>query len=203
MISWETGDKGVPIGREVAVWRFYSVTPAQYQLKDNTIVGVGIDLSLYPAEWLVVVNEQNNTAYLLAGADDATAAFNRFIGDCGTLSVRDSSTALDVFSLFVRLTGMDRFPSGVAADEMSLEIVALEDFRVRYARSKVRSTFAHWWNAIPASTRNSIERPGAIQINGGYEVRYFYYTNRQLLLRTALVRNDGTISDGTSRVLVR
>jgi len=68
------------------------------------------------------------------------------------------------------------FRTRVIGDDLKLESVALEDFRMRFPAQRRRAAFEQWWKKMPAEIKRKIGPPTARPTTAAYEVRYFLYT---------------------------
>jgi hypothetical protein len=182
------------LGAEVPNVSFYRVAPSSYQLKDNKVVSETVELDNY-SEWLVAIDRRNDETYSLEGSADPIAEFNRLAKDLH-FQVNDASAALDVFDFFLKTARGQQFRSQVVGDEMRLESVALEDFRLRFPTAKRRAAFSSWWAGVSASTKNALLPPTASPVKKGFEVRYSFYSQGNLSSRSLTVNSDGTVAEG-------
>ena len=200
VITLETRNLAHTIGAEVDVLCFYKVEPASYQLKDNKIVGQTVQLDNY-SEWLVVLALGSGAIYTLEGSVNPTAEFNRLVKDL-RLRVTDSDTALSIFNFFHVVTGKREWRPQVVGDEMQLESIALEDFRLRYPANERKVAFRHWWNGVSATIRTLLAPPKASPVKDHFEVQYFGYSEGSVSIRNVIINVDGTVAEGESKVLL-
>jgi hypothetical protein len=200
VISLET--KGLPraLGADVHVVSFYKVIPSSYQLEGNKVVGETIELDNY-REWLVAISRGNGVVYLLEGSTDPITEFNRFARDLH-LQVADQNAALGIFDFFLKVVRGQQFRSQVVTDEMKLESVALEDFRLRFPTAKRRARFSLWWAGVSESTKKALLPPKANPVKNGFNVQYFLYSQGNISSQNLTVNADGTVADGKPKVIV-
>jgi hypothetical protein len=201
VISLETTGLPHAIGTEVHLVSFYKVVPSSYQLEANKVVGETIEVDNY-REWLVAVNRRNDATYLLEGSTDPINEFNRFARDLH-LQVADANAALGIFDFFLKVVRGQEFRSRVVADEMKLESVALEDFRLRIPAAKRRAAFSSWWAGVSESTKKTLLPPIASPVKNGFYVQYFFYSQGNLSSQSLTVNSDGTIAEGKSKITVQ
>jgi len=198
VISLQTSRLRHALGSDVIVAIFYKVTPSIYQLDGNKVASETIELDA-EREWLVAVGP-GDEAYLLEGSDDAVGEFNRLVRDLH-LQVVDESGALSVFDFFLKVTKGQEGRAAVVPDDMKLESVALDDFRLRFPTIKREAAFRSWWARIPATKKQTIMPPKAIQAKNGFDVRYFLYRQGEVLGLSLPVKDDGTLGREESRVI--
>jgi hypothetical protein len=200
VISLETKALPRALGAEVLIVSFYKLVPSTYQLEGSKIVGETVELDNYK-EWLVAVSRRNDVIYLLEGSTDPVSEFNRFARDLH-LQVADPNAALGIFDFFLKAARGQQFRSHVVADEMKLESVALEDFRLRFPTSKRKAAFNSWWASVSDGTKKTLSPPKANPVKNGFEVRYFFYDLGNISSQTLTISTDGTVTEGKSKIIV-
>jgi len=200
VISLET--KGLPPapGAEVHIVNFYKVVPSSYQLQGNKVVGETIEVD-NNREWLVAVSRRNDAIYLLEGSTDPITEFNKFARDLH-LQVADANAALGIFDFFLKVARGQQFRSHVVADEMKLESVALEDFRLRFTTTKRRAAFSSWWVGVSESTKKALLPPKASPVKNGFDIQYFFYSQGNISSQNLTINADGTVAEGKSKIIV-
>jgi hypothetical protein len=200
VISMET--RGLPraVGAEVHIVTFYKVIPFGYQIEGDKVVGETIELDNY-SEWLVAVGSRNDVIYLLEGSSDPITGFNKLAKDLH-LQVADADGALGVFDFFLKVAHGQQFRSHVVADEMALESVALEDFRLRFPTAKRKTAFGSWWTSVSESTKKALHPPKASPVKNGFYVQYFLYSQGGVFARNLTINVDGTVAEGEPRTIV-
>jgi hypothetical protein len=188
------------LGTEVHIVSFYKVVPSSYQLEGNKVVGETIEVDNY-REWLVAVSRRNDVIYLLEGSTDPIAEFNRFARDLH-LQVADANAALSIFDFFLKVARGQQFRSHVVADEMKLESVALEDFRLRFPTAKRRAAFTSWWAGVSESTKKALLPPKASPVKNGFDVQYFFYSQANVSSQNLTINVDGTVAEGKPKIIV-
>jgi hypothetical protein len=197
IISLET--KGRPPEAEAHLVSFYKMVPASYQLEGNKVVAETIELD-NDREWLAAVSHGDDSIYLLEGSNDPVTEFKRLTKDLH-LQVADESAALGVFDFFLKVTRGEEFRSHVVTDEMKLESVALEDFRLRFATAKRRAAFSSWWASVPETMKKTLRPPRASPVQDGFDVQYFFYSMGKVWSQNLFVRRDGTVVEGKPNVI--
>ena len=199
-ISLETNGLAHTLGANVHIVNFYKVIPSSYQLEGNKLVSETVELDNY-REWLVAVNH-NDVTYLLEGSTDPVAAFNSLARDLH-LQVVDANAALGIFDFFLKAARGEQFRSHVVADEMKLESVALEDFRLLFPTAKRKAAFSSWWAGVSESTKKTLLPPRASPVKNGFDVQYFFYSQGTLSSQSLTVNSDGTVAEGKSKIAVQ
>jgi hypothetical protein len=200
VISIETNGLPRPVGTQVEIMNFYKIIPSSYQLDGNKIVSKTVELDNYK-EWLVAVNRRNNTTYLLEGSADTITEFNKLEGDLH-LQVSDANAALDIFDFFLKVARGQEFRSHVVPDEMKLESLALEDFRLRFPTGQRRAAFSSWWAGVSENTKKALLTPKAIPVKNGYDIQYFFYSQGNISKQNLTINADGTVTEGKSTIIV-
>jgi hypothetical protein len=200
LISLVTRGLTSPLNAEVPPINFYKVTPAGYQLRGNKVVGESVQLD-NESEWIVAVDCQKDRKFLLEGSADPFASFNDLARDFH-LRVADTETALSVFDFFLQVARGSRFRSGLVSDEMKLDSVALEDFRLRFPAAKRRAAFNEWRARIPAAVRRILAPPRVVALRSGFEVQYFSYIQGTVYSESLTVNTDGTVAQGNRKILL-
>jgi hypothetical protein len=185
---------------EVPVVCFYHVTIPMYELEGRRILSESVELGTN-REWLVALDVANDLTVVLEGSKNATANFNRLVGALD-FNISNPDDAIELFDFFLKVAKGDRYRFQVVGDEMALESVALEDFRLRLPSNKRRPAFEAWWKGVSDSRRAAIQPPRATKTKDGYEVRYLYYNRGNLWSRKVLVRADGTLVELSYRLIV-
>jgi hypothetical protein len=180
--------------------QFYKVLPAMYELSDGKIISESVELDS-EREWLVAVDEQTNRKFLLYGSPNAVSDFNDLAKDL-VLKVSDNDSALQVFDFYLKLAFGEQFRSHVVGDEMKLESVVLDDFRLRFQAANRRSEFERWWNRVPIKVKKAIAPPVSVPVEGGFEVRFFLFRGGELSAQRVIVAKNGTVAQGESKLLV-
>jgi len=201
VISLETRGLAHALGADLPIVSFYRVAPSIYQMEGNRVVSETVELDNY-REWLVAVNHRSNETYLLEGSTDPIGEFNK-LARALRLQVADANAALGIFDFFLKVARGQQFRSHVVADEMNLESVALEDFRLRFSTAKRRAAFGSWWDGIPASTKKALLPPKARPVKNSFEVQYFFYSQGNLYSQSLIVNSDGAIAEGQSKIIVQ
>lgn len=200
VISLETNGLAHALGTNVHIVSFYKVVPSSYQLEGNKLVSETVELDNY-REWLVAVN-RNDVTYLLEGSTDPVAEFNSLARDLH-LQVVDANAALGIFDFFLKAARGQQFRSHVVTDEMKLESVALEDFRLRFPTAKRRAAFSSWWAGVSENTKKTLSPPRASPLKNGFDVQYFFYSQGNLSSQRLTVNSDGTVAEGKSKIAVQ
>lgn len=191
-ISLETNGNPRP-GDRITPICFYSVTVPAYQLDGNAIESVSVQLD-DQREWIAAINLKSHSVYLLAGSRDPVAGFNGLMRDLH-LHVTDSDAADAVFDSYLAMARGDHFRQHVVTDEMKLESLALEDFRLRSPQSESRQAFERWWNATSNGARRWVVPPQTLSVHDGYIVRYFVYDRGSVRRQDIHVQSDGTVRE--------
>jgi hypothetical protein len=191
--SIETKNLAHVMGAEVNVVCFYQVEPSRYQLEGNKIVGQTVQVDDY-SEWLVAVALPKGAIHVLEGSLNPVEEFNSLVKDL-QLRVLDADTAISVFNLFLKTTSKRQCRLPVVSDEMDLEAIALEDFRLRFPAAKRQIAFRQWWKGVPTSVKNSLGPPRASRSRNGFEVHYQDYSLGNVLSNSLIVSADGTVSE--------
>jgi hypothetical protein len=178
--------------------KFYSVTPATYEVVNGRITSVTVELDR-DSVWLVAMGPDKST-YQLAGFPDPASGFNKLMSDIG-IKVSETDAAMDVFELFVRLTRGPQSISEVIADTMQLRSVALQDFRLRLPELKRLAAFEEWWTEMPTTLKRKIVAPKLQLRENRFQVTYYRYVAGRISLETVLVNRDATVSPSTSKPL--
>jgi hypothetical protein len=179
---------------------FYKVLPAMYDLRDGKIISESVELDS-EREWLVALDAQTDRQFLLEGSANPASDFNDLVKNL-VLKVSDNDSALRVFDFYVKVALGEQFRSHVVGDEMKLESVALDDFRLRFQASKRRSEFERWWNRIPIKVKKDIGPPVSVPIERGFEVRFFLYSRGEISVERVIIAKDGTVVQGEPKLLV-
>jgi hypothetical protein len=188
-----TTERSNPAEMEVPQFTFYKVTSSIYQQKDGKVVSETVELDR-DSEWIVAIDSHNDKTYLLEGFAYPIADFNR-LAEYLHLQVADTGDALGVFDLFLKLARGQQFRSQVVGDEMKLESVALEDFRLRFSPATRRAAFNSWWTSVSTATKNGLRPPAAGPTKNGFEVRYSFYLRGNLSSRSLTISRNGTVSE--------
>lgn len=200
VISLETKRLANSRGTELHIVSFYRIIPSSYQLEGNKVVGEIVELDNY-REWLVAISHHNDEIYLLEGSTDPIAEFNRLAKDLH-LQVTDADGALDIFDFFLKVARGEQFRSHVISDEMKLESVALEDFRLRYPIIKRKAAFNSWWAGLSEKTKHEFVPPKAGPVQNGFNVEYFFYSQGKISRQNLTITGNGTVVEGKPNVLI-
>ena len=179
---------------------FYGVVPAAYEVKNDKVVSETVEVDT-SHEWLVAVERQNGRTLLLQGSSDPNSAFNSLAGDLD-LKIPDSETALDVFDFYLKVALGQEFRTRVIGDDLKLESVALEDFRMRFPAQRRRAAFEQWWKKVPAEIKRKIGPPTTRPTTAAYEVRYFLYTQGNVSVHSLAMSRNAAVAEGQSKPLV-
>lgn len=199
LIFLEAHGKPVP-GARITPFCFYLVTLSPYFLNGHAIESVTVQID-ETGEWIAAVNTETRATYLLVGSSDPIGGFNDLIKTLH-LEVRDSEFALALFDSYLRLVRGQEFRSRVVPNDMKLESVALEDFRMRIPAPGSRAAFEKWWNNVPHSTRNGLTPPRVARLEDGFVVTYFFYDRGNLWKQTLHIGIDGTLNEEKAKRLV-
>ena len=186
-------ERSNPAGIEAPQFIFYKVTSSLYQQKDDKVESVTVEVDR-DSEWIVGIDSRNDNTYLLEGFTDPIADFNR-LAEYLHFQVVDAGDALGVFDLFLKLARGQQFRSQVVGDEMKLESVALEDFRLRFSATTRRAAFNSWWASVSTTTKNGLRPPAAGPTKNGFEVRYSFYLRGNLSSRSLTISRNGTVGE--------
>jgi hypothetical protein len=180
---------------------FYRVVPGAYEVKHDKVVSETVEVDT-SHEWPVAVERQNGRTLLLQGSSDPNSAFNSLAGDLD-LKIPDSETALDVFDFYLKVALGQEFRTRVIGDDLKLESVALEDFRMRFPAQRRRAAFEQpWWKKVPAEIKRKIGPPTARPTTAAYEVRYFLYTQGNVSVHSLAMSRNAAVAEGQSKPLV-
>lgn len=188
----------VPLDK-IPVFCFYRLTLPEYVIGGGMIGSGPVELD-YSHEWIVAVNPKDESTFHLQGSEDPVRGFNNLIKEL-ELQVLDPDVALRVFYFFLKVTTREQLRSRVLADDIMLESLALEDFRLRFPSGKARRVFEEWWKGVSTLTRQAILPPKAIHAQNGFEVQYFFYDEGRISKESLLIRNDGTVAKGNSKAI--
>ena len=179
---------------EVPLISFYRVTPAPYELKGNKIERQTVQVDNY-SEWLVAVDQESNQRFLLEGSRrNPVAEFNKLMQSLH-LRIADADAALAVFDFFLKTVRGEQVRSRVVGDDMKLQSIALDDFRLRFPAAKSRAAFDAWWKGVSAATRQAIKPPIASPMEHGFTVQYFFYDRGSLRKEQLNINADGIIEE--------
>jgi hypothetical protein len=199
LIFLETGGSPAP-SEEIRTFCFYLVTVAPYRFADNDKVETGSIVVDSNPQWLVAYDSQDSETYLLSGAKDPTAGFNRLIARLH-LRVTSPALALDVFDSYLKMARGPDFRSRALGDDLKLESVALDFFRMHFPYPRSRSAFTAWWASISTTTKQSIKPPSAIALKNGFAVRFYFYDQGILWKQTTQIKIGGTVDEGKPEAL--
>jgi len=199
VISLTTRGLASALNADVPPVEFYRVVPASYELRGSKVVREAVQLD-NGSEWIVAVNCQKARKLLLEGSREPLAAFNEMIKDLN-LHVADAETALGVFDFFLQVTRGSRLRWGVVSDEMKLESVALDDFRLRFPETKRKAAFSAWWAGVPIAVRKALAPPKAAPLRNGFNLEYFSYSEGIVSAQSLTMSVDGTVAQGKPRIL--
>jgi hypothetical protein len=116
---------------------------------------------------------------------------------------RTTEDALSVFDVFVRLAHSPDFFDSVVDDVMQLQSKALEDFRLRFPKSRRIGAYENWWRGVRGRQRIRISPPIARANTSGLEVIYYRYSEGVVTKESILVSAEGAVTSVPGKVLVR
>jgi hypothetical protein len=183
--------------RRVMLVDFYEVHTGVYFMDGDKVKGEYFELG-EDRFWLIGFGP-TNSQYLLAGFDDPVRGFNNLIRDLNVGTVTQD-TVRDVFDLFLKTAFGNQFRTSLVADEMHLQALAVEDFRLRFASTRRKSEFDKWWMRLPRALKKSLSVPRVSSDAGGFKIDYFQYHLGRVLQETVFVRSNGTVVLGNTVV---
>ena len=196
----EALDLRLPEGISIPTMFFYKVLYASHIVEGNKTIGRHVELDNH-SEWIVALDCKSDQTFLLEGAEDPVAEFNK-LAQFLRLQANDTDAALDIFNFFLKVAWEQEFQSSVV-DEMRLESLALADFRMRLPRAQGRAAFNKWWNSIPEGVKSNLSYPKVTTMkNGAFEVHYFSYHEGTVSRRSVIVDRYGSVALGESKVIV-
>ena len=181
--------------RRVSVIEVYEIRPGLYLMDGDRVVAETLNLGEDP-HWLIAFGP-DKSKYLLAGFEDPLVGFNKLIKDLDIGTVTKDS-ALNVFDLFLKTVHGYQFRASLIADEMHLQSLALQDFRLRYPTAKRKSEYNSWWARMPVSLKRALSAPKLSTDRNGFRISYFRYDTGRILQETVLVSPKGVVMLGTS-----
>jgi hypothetical protein len=201
LIDLETQGLSRPIKTKVSTFSFFLVSPRRYEINDDVVERESAEVDSQ-SEWLVAVDLRNDSRYFLEGSSNSLGEFNRLMTSVN-LKVTNQEGALNVFDFYLEVVRGHQFRSRVIGDDLKLESVALDDFRLRFPTSERRRAFNAWWRELSNSNKKSIVPPTANPQKGGFTVRYFLYDKGIVYHRSLTVNPDATIVEGESTEAIR
>jgi hypothetical protein len=187
-------------GSEVPLICFYLVEPAPYQLKGHVVESESVQLDV-EREWIVALDQEHDLKLILEGSSDPNEAFN-VLSRHLQLHVMSKESALDLFDFYLLAVGGETFRSRLVGDDLKLESIALEDFRLRIDRPRRRQAFDSWWRGVQPAIKKQVAPPTVIQAKNGYEVEYFLYDKGTISKQSLLIDASGVVAPGESKVIV-
>jgi hypothetical protein len=165
--------QGTPLGvRRVRQIDFYEVSPALYVTDGDRVISETFHLGGNDV-WVIGFGP-DNSKYLLAGFENSLSGFNMLTKDLN-IDIASPESALDVFDLFLKSAHGSQFRASIIPDEMHLQSLAIEDFRLRYPKATRRSKYDKWWSRVPLSLKKSLSFPKISRGFNGFEISYFQY----------------------------
>lgn len=178
---------------------FCEVTTSTFHLTNGHVTGSTVAVDREPPRWLIGL-APDGKKFLLAGFPDVEKDFNELIETVG-LQVANADIVRDLFDFYLRLTGGEVLRASIVVDDMQLQSLALEDFRLRYSLPKARSLYAKWWGGIGLGLKRKLHRPEVTVQQNGFKVSYFEYHDAQILQQSVAVSNRGAVTRGTNNPL--
>jgi hypothetical protein len=179
---------------------FYRVLPAAYEVRGGQMVSETVEID-GRHEWIVAMCHRGGKTFLLQGSPDPNSEFNDLAGYLA-LKIPDAGTAVEVFDFYLKVALGEEFRTRVVGDDLKLESVAPDDFRLRFPAKRRRAAFEQWWNDIPAEVKKKIGPPTALPTKAGYEVRYFLYTQGNVSVHNLAISRNGAVVETQSNTLV-
>lgn len=183
--------------RRVSIVEVYDVRPGRYLMDGDRVVAETINLG-EDTYWLIAFGP-NSSKYLLAGFEYPLRSFNKLIHDLN-LGPIDQESALDIFDLFLKTVHGPHFRVSLVADEMHLQSLALEDFRLRFTTAQRKSEYNKWWGGMPISLKKDLSRPNIASDKSGFLIKYFRYDVGRVLQESLRVSFQGEVTMGRSLV---
>lgn len=200
LLSLEVDDGPNPAKR-VSRLCFYRISMPMYVLNGDAIESTSVQTD-YDSVEVAAIDLVSGQVYFLFGFPNPVSGFNNLIKTL-RLEVNSAERADDVFDLYLKMVRGPDFRSAVIADDMQLESVALNDFRMRLSHATSRGAFERWWNDVPRKLRQSLRTPLATPVQHEFVVRYFFYDQGTISRNDVRISSNGTVSEDSSVVLFR
>lgn len=174
------------------------ITPFTFQMQNGVVTGTAVELDTDSA-WLIGLGEDNKQ-FLLAGFADSLNGFNALINSLH-IKVDNEDTARSVLDLYFRLAAGQAFRESVVVDEMQLQSLGLNDFRLRYSLPKAQVAYRRWWAGIGPKVKRQLQKPNVLRKQTGFEATYIRYAKGQIIRDSVTITSDGSVAIGPSKVL--
>ena len=179
--------------------KFYEVTPATFEIKDNEIISETVFLGGAP-NWTFACNKKTKELYLLSGFNDPIIGFNQLMKK-HNLDVSNEEVCLDLFDTYLLFACGRAFRESVILDDLHLQSLALQDFCLTYSRSQKRKKFDSWWRKIPGALIQKLQPLKPTFKDGNYEIRFFRYQQKKVLEESITMNRSGMISTHKSTLI--
>jgi hypothetical protein len=182
------------LGQPVKLLKVYEILPTGYIVADGILKAAIIQLDRED-RWFVAIDPQNGQVFHLLGFEDSTSGFNDLVRRL-QIDVANTSSAVDVAEIFLKLTQGEHVLKGIVPDESWLEILTLSDFRVRFPRGDSQKELKKWRANMPSSVRKQLSGMTGNEKPEGFDIQYPYYERGTLSWKRLFVSRDGLCKEG-------
>jgi hypothetical protein len=174
---------------------FFEVFPATYAVVEGQLQATTVSLDAEPT-WLVAFDEESREWFFLYGFPEATTVneFNRLAQALG-IEVKNEQAALDLFDFYLKIAKGPTYRSAVPSDELSLQAIVSKDYGSRYSVGQRMANFKRWWERTKAA-RRGLAPPKALHTGERFDVKFFRYTQDELLNETVSFTPSGAVVVG-------
>jgi hypothetical protein len=179
-------------GRSIKRIDFFEVRPQTFQIREGNIESTFIQLDS-DSNWMVAVDSDDNAIIPLRGFPNCINGFNNLISRMH-ISVSNALQVETIMDLFLLTTGGDDLRNSVVADDMGLQSLALQDFRIRFSEKKRKLAFNRWWKGLTPKMISKISSPRVEKQESGFTICFFRYECGSILEEKLFINKSGIIA---------